>query len=73
MAYTPSKVPEYQDRVKNIKNDSTGTVIAKYPFPTGQLNNIYLDIRLDSGHIWYLSPIENWEVVETEEEILSSE
>lgn len=65
--------PDYQDLVKNKKNNVTGTVIAKYPesnlttsLKKRKTNNL-LDIRLETGGgdrgIWYESPAEFWEVI----------
>lgn len=53
------KDPEFQDKVKNIKNDATGVVIAKY-----KTNGIYfLDVRDGYERIWYNTPMANWTVV----------
>ena len=51
--------PEYQDEVKNVKNDAAGTVIAKYTIE----GKTYLDIRSTEEKVYYATPIENWTVV----------
>jgi hypothetical protein len=54
-----TKIPEYQDEVKNVKNDTAGTVIAKYTIE----GKTYLDIRSTEEKVYYATPIENWTVV----------
>jgi len=51
-------LPDYQDEVKNINNETTGVVIAVYI-----KNGVkYFDVRTDE-HIYYETPASNWTVV----------
>lgn len=53
-----------QDEVKNLHNETTGTVIAKYKL----FGLTYIDVRGSDDKIYYNSPVTNWETVRTEEE-----
>jgi len=55
--------PGYQDEVKNILNDTTGTVIAAYAIN----GEIYFDVRSDD-EIHYQTPAKNWETTVAYEE-----
>ena len=67
MNHYSDRIPELQDEVKHKRNDTVGVVIAKLSNPiTGQ---VYLDVRVDD-HIKYATPIENWDVVRIEEDLL---
>jgi len=58
------KPPECQDDVKHKTDDTTGRVITKY-----RMNGFdFLDVRGSNDKIYYMTPSENWEVVNTEEE-----
>lgn len=65
MSNYSDREPQYQDVVKHRKNDTVGTVIAKYMLNGEQ----YIDVRLDDN-VRYSSPAANWEVVRTEEDIV---
>lgn len=53
------KIPDLQDTVKNILNETTGKVITVY-----EKNGVrYLDVRGDDYRIYYDTPASNWEVV----------
>ena len=59
------KIPNYQDEVKHINGDITGTVIAKYVLGL----TTYLDVRISEESVKYRTPAENWEVVRAAEEL----
>lgn len=58
-------LPNYQDTVKHKTSaiPVVGVVIAKYPWNNQQ----YLDVRADD-RIYWATPAENWETIQTEEE-----
>lgn len=56
----------FQDEVKHLLTGVTGTVIAIYE----QGGKMYVDVRSSEyDHVFYKSPIENWAVVRTQEDI----
>ena len=58
------KDPECQDQVKNVKNDTTGVVIAKYPLKRGDGELVwFLDVRAGDERIYYQTLMTNWTVV----------
>ena len=50
-------MPEYQDQVKHINGEVTGTVIADYVIRQVR----YFDVRTDEDRIIYTTPASNWE------------
>lgn len=58
------KEPNYQDEVKNLKNEVSGIVIAAYAIDG--IN--YLDVRGSDDKIYYKTLSSNWTTVSTEEE-----
>ncbi len=69
MADIYEAVPECNDEVQNVKNEYSGIVIAKWV----EEGKTLLDIRGYDNHIYYKSPIENWKVTHTEEELANAE
>lgn len=56
----------FQDEVKHLLTGVTGTVVAIYE----QGNKTYVDVRSSEyDRVFYKSPIENWTVVRTQEDI----
>lgn len=55
--------PNLYDEVKHVKNDTIGTVIAKYK----NKGKDYFDVRV-GAHIRYLTPAQNWATVRKEED-----
>lgn len=54
----PVVLPDYQDEVKHIENETTGVVIAVYV-----KNGIkYFDVRVDN-RIYYETPAANWKLI----------
>ena len=59
-------VVDFQDEVKHLLTGVSGTVIAIYE----QGNKRYVDVRSSEyDRVFYKSPIENWTVIRTQEEI----
>lgn len=52
--------PELYDEVKHKKNETAGTVIAKYKIG----ETIYLDVRGTEDKIFYKTPAKNWTVTQ---------
>lgn len=51
-------LPDYQDEVKHVENETTGVVIAVY-----EKNGVkYFDVRADN-RVHYETPAENWKLV----------
>ena len=56
----------FQDEVKHLLTGVTGTVIAIYE----QGGKMYVDVRSSEyDRVFYKSPIENWAVARTQEDI----
>ena len=59
-------VADFQDEVKHLLTGVSGTVIAIYE----QSGKTYVDVRsAEYERVFYKSPIENWTVIRTQEEI----
>lgn len=59
--------PEYQDDVKNLKNEYSGRVIAVYKEATSSGLVTYLDVRCDD-RVFYHTLATNWETTSKESE-----
>ena len=59
-------VVDFQDEVKHLLTGVSGTVIAIYE----QSGKTYVDVRsAEYERVFYKSPIENWTVIRTQEDI----